>query len=214
MIFVTPDAQRTMLTYLGAAIELSADDIDTNLIADAQITYLEGYLFDPKNAKSAFVKAAEAAHEAGHRVALTLSDPFCVDRHRSDFLRLVENHIDILFANEDEIKSLFMQDKFEDAQAAISDHVEIAILTRSEKGAVIVADGKEVKIDAAPVDKVIDTTGAGDQFAAGFLYGFTSGFSLEESGRLGALAASEVISHMGPRPKIDLSTLIDKARAA
>lgn len=211
LILVTPDAQRTMNTYLGAGVELSPDDVDEDMITNAQVTYLEGYLFDPNNAKKAFIKAAETAHAAGHRVALSLSDPFCVDRHRSDFLRLVENHVDILFANEDEIKSLFMQDKFEDAASAISEHVEIAALTRSEKGAVIRNEGKEFVIPAAPVDNVIDSTGAGDQFAAGFLYGFTAGKDMETSGKLGALAAAEVISHMGPRPEMAYKDFIQKA---
>lgn len=211
LVLVTPDAQRTMNTFLGASVELNADDVDENLISNAQVTYLEGYLFDKEQAKQAFIKAAETAHNAGHRVALTLSDPFCVDRHRSDFLRLVEGHVDILFANEEEIKSLFMQENFEDAMSAVSKHVEIAALTRGEKGAVILNDGKQITIDAAPVENVIDTTGAGDQFAAGFLYGFTEGKDVETAGKLGALAAAEVIGHMGPRPEIQYAELITKA---
>ncbi|MDB2683044.1 adenosine kinase [Alphaproteobacteria bacterium] len=211
MIVITPDAERTMNTFLGASVELDAIDVDKDLIASAQVTYLEGYLFDKEKAKQAFIKAAETAHENGHRVALTLSDPFCVDRHRSDFLRLVENHVDILFANEDEIKSLFMQESFEDAKSAISKHVEIACLTRGDKGAVIVSEDQEYTIAAQPVAEVIDTTGAGDQFAAGFLYGFTEGKTLEESGTLGAIAAAEVISHMGPRPQVELASLLKKA---
>ncbi len=207
MILVTPDAQRTMNTFLGASVELSPIDIEYDIIGSAQITYLEGYLFDRDLAKQAFIKAAEMAHQAGHKIALTLSDPFCVDRHRHDFLQLVENHVDILFANEEEIKSLFMQENFDDAVSAISKHVEVAAITRSEKGAVIIAGNQVIKIDAKPVDKVIDTTGAGDQFAAGFLYGLTQGKSLEESGRLGAIAAAEVISHIGPRPAVKLSDL-------
>lgn len=139
MILITPDAQRTMNTFLGASVELSPADIDENIIGSAQVTYLEGYLFDKELAKQAFIKAAEIAHENGHRVALSLSDPFCVDRHRHDFLNLVENHVDILFANEDEIKSLYMQQSFEDAMSAVSKNVEVAALTRSEKGAVIVS---------------------------------------------------------------------------
>ncbi len=211
MILVTPDAQRTMNTFLGASVELHADDVDKDLIASAQITYLEGYLFDREQAKHAFITAANHAHESGHRVALTLSDPFCVDRHRSDFLRLVENHVDILFANEEEIKSLFLQENFDDAKSAISKHVEVAILTRSEKGAVIVAGDKTIEIPAEPVANVVDTTGAGDQFAAGFLYGFTEGMDLEKCGRLGAMASAEVISHIGPRPEIKLAALLQKA---
>lgn len=207
MILVTPDAQRTMNTFLGASVELNPIDIDKDLIFNAQITYLEGYLFDREQAKQAFITAAEYAHEAGHRVALTLSDPFCVDRHRSDFLRLVENHVDILFANEEEIKSLFMQDSFDAAASAVSKHVEVAVLTRSEKGAVILHKGEKIEVSASPVAKVIDTTGAGDQFAAGFLYGFTQGMSMQECGRLGAIAAAEVISHIGPRPLVKLADI-------
>lgn len=207
MILVTPDADRTMNTFLGASVELSPIDVDQDIIASAKVTYLEGYLFDRDQAKEAFITAAEYAHEAGHRIALTLSDPFCVDRHRHDFLQLVENHVDILFANEDEIKSLFMQDSFDDAISAISKHVEIAAITRSDKGAVIIAGDQQITIDAVPVENIIDTTGAGDQFAAGFLYGFTEGKSLEESGKLGAIAAAEVISHMGARPAVKLAEL-------
>jgi len=210
MVLVTPDAERTMNTFLGASVQLSALDIDQELIADATITYLEGYLFDRDEAKKAFKVAARYAHEADRKIALTLSDPFCVDRHRSDFLKLVENHVDILFANEDEIKSLFMQENFDDAISAISEHVETAVITCGENGAVVVQNKKTYKIDALPVDKVLDTTGAGDQFAAGFLYGYTLGLSPEDSGRLGALAASEVISHIGPRPAVSLADLAAK----
>lgn len=207
MILVTPDADRTMNTFLGASVELSPVDIDADLIASAKITYLEGYLFDREQAKAAFIAAANLAHENGRKIALTLSDPFCVDRHRDDFLNLVENHVDILFANEDEIKSLFLKDNFDDAVSAISKHVEIAAITRSEKGAIIIANGETIKIDAVPVEKVIDTTGAGDQFAAGFLYGHTEGRPLAECGKLGAIAAAEVISHIGPRPAVTLADL-------
>lgn len=214
LILVTPDAQRTMNTFLGAAVELSPNDIDPDFIAQAKVTYLEGYLFDRELAKQAFIKAAEYAHENGHRVALSLSDPFCVDRHRDDFLELVEHHIDILFANEEEIKSLYQVDNFDDAMSAVSDNVEIAALTRSEKGAVIVSGDKVVTISAEPVDKVVDTTGAGDQFAAGFLYGFTEGEDLETCARYGAIAAAEVISHMGPRPLVSLADLIKERKAA
>ena len=207
MILVTPDADRTMNTFLGASVELSPVDIDADIIASAQITYLEGYLFDRDQAKAAFIRAGELAHENGHKLALTLSDPFCVDRHRHDFLQLVENHVDILFANEDEIKSLFLQESFDDAISAISDHVEIAAITRGDKGAVIIANGEKIEVAAQPVEKVIDTTGAGDQFAAGFLYGLTEGKSLEECGKLGVIAAAEVISHLGPRPHVKLASL-------
>ena len=211
LILVTPNAQRTMNTFLGASVELGSDDIDAELIASAQITYLEGYLFDREQAKEAFIAAAGYAHAAGRRVALTLSDPFCVGRHREDFLRLVESHVDILFANEDEIKALYQKDNFEDAMNAVSKHIEVAALTRSEKGAVIVSAGKTITIAAAPVDQVVDTTGAGDQFAAGFLYGFTQGMDLEKCGKLGAIAAAEVISHIGPRPETSFAELAKKA---
>ena len=211
MILVTPDAERTMNAFLGASVEMGRHDVDGTLIANAKVTYLEGYLFDKDKAKSAFIAAAEAAHKAGRRVALTLSDPFCVDRHRSDFLQLVENHVDILFANEDEIKSLFMQDSFDDAKSAISDHVDIAVLTRGENGAVILHNGAETIIPAESVAQVVDTTGAGDQFAAGFLYGFTEGMDMAACGKLGAIAAAEVISHVGPRPLVSLADLQQQA---
>lgn len=213
LILVTPDGQRTMNTYLGAAVELGPDDIDVDLVASAKVTYLEGYLYDPPLAKEAFKYAAKIAHDAGHRVALTLSDSFCVDRHRADFLDLVENHVDILFANEAEIIALYETPTFEQAFKKVMDKCEVAALTRSEKGAVIVSGGKIVEVPAAPVGHVVDTTGAGDQYAAGFLYGFTQGMTTEMCGRLGALAAAEVIGHMGPRPEISYADLIKKAAA-
>lgn len=211
LILVTPDAQRTMNTFLGASVEMGADDIDFDLIASARVTYLEGYLYDKEQAKEAYKVASQAAHDAGHRVALTLSDPFCVDRHRHDFLNLVESHVDILFANEEEIKSLYMQSDFEAAMAAVEGLCEIAVLTRGPKGAVIISGGQKIEIKPEKVEKVVDTTGAGDQFAAGFLYGFTKGMRLEQCGNLGALAAAEVISHIGPRPLIPLSNLLKDA---
>lgn len=214
LILVTPDAQRTMNTFLGAAVELSPDDIEEELIADAQITYLEGYLFDREQAKAAFVRAAEYAHKNGHKVALTLSDPFCVDRHREDFLNLVENHVDILFANELEIMSLYQKDSFDEAVEAVSSNVEVAALTRSEKGAVIISGKNRYSVAAEPVVKVMDTTGAGDQFAAGFLYGYTEGKDLETCARYGAIAAAEVISHIGPRPHVKLANLLKEKKAA
>lgn len=207
MILVTPDAQRTMNTFLGASAEFSPVDVDRNLVHSARVTYLEGYLFDRELAKNAFIKAAEYAHEAGHEIALTLSDPFCVDRHRDDFLDLIEKHVDILFANEDEIKSLYQTDDFDIAIGKINTHVKVAAITRSEKGAVIVTPSEHVKIDAVPVESIIDTTGAGDQFAAGFLYGYTQNKPLSECGKLGAIAAAEVISHIGPRPLVRLAEL-------
>lgn len=204
LIFVTPDAQRTMQTYLGVSVELGPDDIDTAAVADAAITYLEGYLFDPPEAKKAFVKAAEAAHAAGRKVALTLSDPFCVDRHRAEFLHLISGHVDIVFANEAEIKALFEAEDFDTALQKIRGHCEIAALTRSEKGSVVAAGDEVHVVDAAPVAKVVDTTGAGDLYAAGFLYGLTQGRDLRACGRIGGLAAAEVISHYGARPEVSL----------
>ena len=208
LIFVTPDAQRTMQTYLGVSVELGPGDIDEGAIADAQITYLEGYLFDPPEAKKAFVKAAEAAHAARRKVALTLSDPFCVDRHRAEFMHLISGHVDIVFANEEEIKALFEAGDFDDALQQVRGHCDIAALTRSEKGSVIVAGDEVHIVDAAPVAKVIDTTGAGDLFAAGFLYGLTQGRDLHDCGRIGGIAAAEIIGHYGARPEVSLKQLL------
>lgn len=207
MILVTPDADRTMNTFLGASVELKETDIDENIISSAMVTYLEGYLFDRETAKKAFITAAEYAHKAGKKIALTLSDPFCVDRHREDFRALVENHVDILFANQDELMSLYETDDFDTAITALGNNVDIAAITRSAKGAVIISEGQQIHVDAEDVDNVIDTTGAGDQFAAGFLYGLTEGKSLEQCGKLGSIAAGEVISHIGPRPAVKLSEL-------
>jgi sugar/nucleoside kinase (ribokinase family) len=210
LIFITPDAERTMNTFLGACVNLGPDDIDGDLLARAKVTYLEGYLWDRDEAKAAFLKAAELAHAAGHLVSLTLSDAFCVDRHRDSFRELINGHVDILFANEAEILSLYQVDSFDQALQHVRHDCAIAALTRSEKGSVIV-DGDEVHVvDAFPVDAVVDTTGAGDQFAAGFLHGLTHGKSLFEAGRLGGLAAAEVIAHVGPRPQVSLAELAAK----
>lgn len=211
LILVAPDAQRTMVVLIGAAAELGPDDVEDNVIASARITYLEGYLFDRPQNKAAFARAAEIAHGAGHRVALSLSDPFCVDAHRHDFIHLVQNHVDILFANEDEIKSLFLCDDFEGAASAVNGHCALSVLTRGPRGAVILSGKQRFEIPAAEKIRIVDTTGAGDQFAAGFLYGLTRDMPLEKCGRLGALAAAEVISHMGPRPEIALSDLLKAA---
>jgi sugar/nucleoside kinase (ribokinase family) len=211
IVLITPDADRTMNTFLGASIEIQETDVDKSLIENAQITYLEGYLFDRERAKAAFVKAAEIAKAAGRKIALSLSDPFCVDRHRASFLHLIENHIDILFANEDEIKSLYQVETFEEAAKAVSRHVEIAALTRGEKGAVIKTPTETITVSALSVAEVIDTTGAGDQFAAGFLYGLTEGMPLKICAELGVIAAAEVISHTGPRPALPLKSLLPKA---
>jgi sugar/nucleoside kinase (ribokinase family) len=208
LIVVTPDAERTMSTFLGAAAELTTDDVDIDPVATAQVLYLEGYLFDQPSAKDAFRAAARIAHDAGRRVALTLSDSFCVDRHRDDFLALVEHDIDVLFANEAELCSLYAAGDFDTALQQVHRHCEVAALTRSARGSVIVS-GEEVHVvDAHPVPGgVVDTTGAGDLYAAGFLYGFTHGVDLGRCGRLGSLAAAEVIGHLGARPQTSLAAL-------
>ncbi len=207
LIVVTPDAQRTMSTYLGACVELGPGDVDEALVAAARITYLEGYLWDPSGAKEAFRKAHRIAHQNGRRVALSLSDPFCVDRHRDEFLDLVADHIDVLFANEVEITSLYRVDSFDEALQQVRGRCEIAALTRSGKGSVIVAGDEVHVVDAHPVERVVDTTGAGDLFAAGFLHGVTQGWDLARSARLGGLVAAEVIGHIGARPEADLAAL-------
>ena len=207
LILVTPDAQRTMSTFLGASVRLGPGDLDKDLIARAKILYLEGYLFDPPEAQEAFRAAAALAHAAGRRVSLTLSDPFCVDRHRAAFLDLVEHHVDVLFANEAEICALYEARDFDAALARVRGHCEIAALTRSARGSVIVGDGKVHTIGAHPVAAVVDTTGAGDLYAAGVLYGLGRGLDLPTCGGLGALAAAEVISHVGARPMVPLTQL-------
>lgn len=207
LIVVTPDAQRTMSTFLGAASQVGPEDIDADAVGGATITYLEGYLFDQPEAKDAFREAARLAHDAGNKVALTLSDSFCVDRHRADFLDLVEHRVDVLFANENEICALYEVDAFDAALPHVRGHCEIAALTRSEKGSVVVAGEEVYVVGIHPVAEVVDTTGAGDQYAAGFLHGLTRGKDLETCGRLGALAAAEVISHLGARPETSLAAL-------
>src|SRR6266849_3883565 len=211
LILVTPDAQRTMATYLGACVELGPDDIDPALIAGARITYLEGYLFDPPQAQEAFRAAAVIAHGAGHQVALSLSDPFCVGRHRAAFRELVAGEVDILFANEAEICSLYETDDFAAAAASVRGHVAVAALTRSAEGSVVLADGMEYSVAAVPVARVVDTTGAGDLYAAGFLYGLTQGLPLPKCGAIGSLCAAEIISHVGARPETALSGLVKAA---
>ena len=209
LVFITPDGERTLNTHLGISVDFSPEDVDADLIADSSITYLEGYLWDAPHAKKAFLKASELAHAAGRKVSLTLSDPFCVERHRDSFLELIKNHIDILFANESEILSLFQCVEFEQALRTLQDYnVEIAALTRSEKGSLILADGEKHLIAARPIDRLIDSTGAGDSYAAGFLYGLTHNFSLPRCGALGSLAAAEIISQVGPRPFHNLGSLM------
>jgi sugar/nucleoside kinase (ribokinase family) len=207
-VLVTPDGERTMNTYLGAAQDLHPADIDADLVAASAVTYLEGYLWDPKNAKDAFVKAAKIAHEAERSVALSLSDAFCVDRWRAEFLQLMRSKtVDLIFANEAELRSLYETADFDAALKALRADVSTAVVTRSEKGCVVVSpDGIEA-VSAFPVDRVVDTTGAGDLFAAGFLSGLARGADDRTCGRLGALAAAEVIGHLGARPEASLRDL-------
>jgi sugar/nucleoside kinase (ribokinase family) len=206
LILVTPDGERTMNTFLGASVDFRPEDLDLGLIEAAKIVYLEGYLFDRDAAKSAFREAARAAKHAGAKVALTLSDAFCVDRHRDDFRALVRDGADIVFANEMEINSLYRVNSFQEAADAALQDCEMAVLTRSEAGSVIVAQGETIEIEADPA-RVVDLTGAGDLYSAGFLYGLTQGAPLAACGRLGSLAAAEAISHIGARPEVSLRKL-------
>jgi sugar/nucleoside kinase (ribokinase family) len=208
LIVVTPDGERTMNTYLGACQGLSEADVDADAIAAARIVYLEGYLWDPPAAKQAFRKASEIAHNAGGRVALTLSDSFCVDRYRAEFLGLMRHGVvDIIFANEHELRSLYETADVETAIAALRNEGVLGIVTRSAKGALAVTREETVEVPAFPVERVVDTTGAGDLFAAGFLHGLTSGREARDCLRLGALAAAEIISHVGARPEVSLRDL-------
>jgi adenosine kinase len=210
-ILVTPDGERTMNTYLGAAQELMPGDIDPAEIAASSIVYLEGYLWDPNNAKEAFLKAATIAHDAGRQVALTLSDAFCVDRYRAEFLHLMrDGTVDLIFANEAELHSLYQSSDFEPALAQLRQDVKLGVVTRSEKGCVVVTKQDVTPVPAFPIQKLVDTTGAGDLFAAGFLFGLVRGAGHENCGRLGALAAAEVIQHIGARPQTSLKELASK----
>jgi len=213
LIMVSPDGQRTMSTYLGAAVELGPEDIDTDLVGRSKITYLEGYLWDPPRAKEAFRTAMKAAHARDRRVALTLSDTFCVERHREEFRSLVENDVDILFANEDEIRALYEVATLTEALAKVVGRCEIVAVTRSEKGSMVTAGGEVHEVSAEAVDTIVDTTGAGDSYAAGFLYGLTHGLELPVCARLGSIAAAEIISHFGARPQVDLKALAAPALA-
>jgi sugar/nucleoside kinase (ribokinase family) len=204
MIAVTPDGERSMNTFLGASTEFAAGDVDARAVAAGEWLYLEGYLFDKPAAKTAFVHASEVARNAGRRVAITLSDVFCVERHRDSFKHLVRTHIDLVFANEHELKALYETDDFDAALTQLRTDSQMAAVTRSEKGSVIVSGSDTFYEPATPVERVEDATGAGDQYAAGFLYGITHGLSLVECARLGHVAASEVISHIGPRPAVNL----------
>jgi len=207
LIAVTEDGQRSMSTYLGASTLLSSQDIDATLIQSGATLFLEGYLFDRDEAKAAFVRAAEIARAANRKVALTLSDLFCVERHRESFRHLVDGHVDILFSNEAEILSLYQGSDLGAALIAARKACPIVVVTRSERGSLIAAAGETVEVAAHPVAKVVDTTGAGDQYAAGFLFAHARGQGLAECGALASLAASEVISHMGPRPEVNLRAL-------
>jgi adenosine kinase len=207
-ILVTPDGERTMNTYLGAAQNLSPSDVKEDDVAAASITYLEGYLWDPKDAKEAFRKAAKIAHGAGRTVALTLSDSFCVDRYRAEFVDLIKGGtVDLLFANEHELKSLYETGEFETALESLRKDAKLGVVTRSEKDAVVVGAGKTEAVPVFPVERVVDATGAGDLFAAGFLHGYAKGLPHADSARLGALAAAEIISHIGARPQRRLADL-------
>ncbi|ODS03005.1 carbohydrate kinase [Methyloceanibacter marginalis] len=207
LVLVTPDGERTMNTFLGASVDFAPGDLDPDLIEGAKIVYLEGYLFDKDAAKSAFREAAKRAKAAGAKVALTLSDPFCVERHRDDFRKLVSEDADIVFANEKEITTLYEVNSFDEAADAALQDCELAVLTRSEDGSMILGAGETTEIPADPVSKVLDATGAGDLYAAGFLFGLTQGLPVETCGRLGSLAAAEVISHIGARPESSLAKL-------
>lgn len=215
LILVTPDGERTMNTYLGISTDLDQGEVDPDAIRASGIVYLEGYLFDRPEAKTAFRQAVEIARSAGRKVALTLSDGFCVDRHRSEFRDLIRNGVDILLANEDEITSLYETDDFEDAAQRVAVETDLAALTRSAKGSVIISKGQRIEIPVRPVERLVDSTGAGDLYAAGFLYGIATGKDLATAGRLGSLAAAEIISHVGARPETPLSDLaLDWAQSA
>ncbi|MDN5925680.1 MAG: adenosine kinase [Hyphomicrobiales bacterium] len=204
MIFVTPDGERSMNTYLGACVELGPDDVETAK-TDAKVTYFEGYLWDPPRAKEAIRLAAKLTHEAGGEVAMTLSDPFCVDRYRDEFLDLMRSGtVDIVFANEHELISLYQTPSFETALEAIRKDCKLAAVTRSAAGSIVVSGDRTVSVEAMKVERVVDTTGAGDLYAAGFLYGYTAGLDHALCGKLGSLAAGLVIQQIGPRPREDL----------
>ena len=213
LVMVTPDAQRTMSTYLGAATALGPDDIDPGVVARARYSYLEGYLWDPPEAIDALRRAVALAHDAGRTVAMSLSDPFCVDRHRKAFLDFIAADVDVLFANEVEIISLFEAGSLDEALELLPGHCDVAAVTRGALGSVVVGPDSVIEAPAEPVEHVVDTTGAGDLYAAGFLYGLVSGADLAECARLGGVAAAEVISHLGARPQVPLATLVGGAGA-
>ena len=208
LILVTPDGERTMNTFLGAAQNLYPADVDAGMIAASAFTYLEGYLWDPPHAKEAFRKAATIAHEAGRKVALTLSDAFCVSRYRAEFVELIKTGtVDLVFANESELKSLYETADVDTAVVALRDDARLAVVTRSEKGCVVVGKDGTIEVPAAPIDTLVDATGAGDLFAAGFLFGLARGRDHKTAAQLGAMAAAEVIQHIGARPEVSLKEL-------
>jgi sugar/nucleoside kinase (ribokinase family) len=200
-----------MATYLGACVEVGPEDIDSDIIASHRVTYLEGYLWDAPRAKEAMLKAASLSHESGHQVALTLSDAFCVDRHRDSFRDLILNHVDILFANEDEIISLYQTENIFEAIIRASSHCELVAVTRGSEGSLVISGENIHQIEAVPVERVIDTTGAGDLYAAGFLFGVTHGYQVLECGRIGSMAAGEIITHFGARPEEELQALLHRS---
>ena len=208
LVFVTPDAERTMQTYLGISVNLGPRDIDREAIIASDIIYLEGYLFDPPKAKEAFIEASKLAHGAGRKVALSLSDAFCVDRHRSEFLNFISLHADILFANEAEITSLFEVKNFKEAVELIPSYCNLAVMTQGDQGCTIVRNNENFEVPASQVEKVIDTTGAGDLFAAGFLFGLSNGHTIPDCGKIGSIAAAEIITHYGARPDKSLAKLL------
>jgi len=207
LVLVTPDGERTMSTYLGASTELGNGEIVPELIRTARITYLEGYLFDPPEAKAAFHEAARIAAEAGRQVALSLSDTFCVERHRAAFRSLIQGGVDVLFGNQEEVCALYETDTLDDALPQLRAECTLAAVTRSGEGSIIMTPDDTIEVPAAHVDHVVDTTGAGDLYAAGFLHGLARGRPLDECGRLGSLAAAEIISHIGARPETSLAEL-------
>lgn len=211
LVLVSEDAERTMCTYLGAANQLTPADVDPDVIQAAKVVYMEGYLFDREDAKKAFVKAAESAHagEGGTKVSLSLSDPFCVDRHRQSFRHLVEHHIDILFSNQDELLSLYETDDWDTAVKQVTGHCELACITRGAKGSILISADETVEVPADSV-AAVDTTGAGDQYAAGVLYGLTQGLPLEACGRIGSMMGAEVVSHYGARIEADVKAELDR----
>ena len=212
MIFVTPDGERSMNTYLGACVELGPEDVEADVVAGSKVTYFEGYLWDPPRAKDAIRLCADIGHKHGREMSMTLSDPFCVDRYRGEFLELMRSGtIDIIFANADEAKSLYQTDNFEHAVSQLRKDCKLAAITRSEHGSVIVQGDERYDIDAIDIDEVVDTTGAGDLYAAGFLHGYAHGKPLDVCGKLGSLAAGLVIQQIGPRPQLSLK---DAARDA